>query len=48
LNVSLTDEAFDKLCDLSRESGKSLSALVREIVSEHLKAEGYVMLEGKR
>jgi predicted DNA-binding protein len=37
LNVSLTDEAFDKLCDLSRESGKSLSALVREIVSAHLK-----------
>ena len=37
LNVSLTDEAFDKLCDLSRESGKSLSALVREIVSAHFK-----------
>jgi predicted DNA-binding protein len=37
LNVSLTDETFDKLCDLSRESGKGLSALVREIVSAHFK-----------
>jgi predicted DNA-binding protein len=42
INVTtmLNPEDYDRLTDLSRETGKSISALIREMVQEGLKGYG--------
>jgi Ribbon-helix-helix protein, copG family. len=40
IGVSLDSETYTKLCELARESGLSISSLVKMIVKEYLKSRG--------